>query len=183
MENPAGDMPQIEQHVDVRPLITFDHQGQQFTVTRLPAEGVPDESGSQYVPARLEIRDTKGTSHGHIVGYFLDDAVGGARFRSDDIRHEGVEVQGSTVTKKSDHIPELVRESIAQLLIQKSVRYWESSDTLLDGARIMYEALLDDPRIVGQKIRLPDREPYADKPRFRYRLSRADMPPGVEKTA
>ncbi len=70
------------------------------------------------------------------------------------------------------HVPNIVRETIVQLLDQGQVDQWVSTDyVLLEGGMRTYEALLKDQRLIGTKIKLSEPDSEGDD-RYQYILTK-----------
>ena len=148
--------------------ITFDYLGNSYNVKR--TQDIVHATTTNAERVNLEIVDADGNSHGEIRGELVKDDMGNEEeFRSGVIRNTNIDpnIQES---KNSQHVPGLIRESIAQVLLQGKVDRWLSSKHLIEGGEKTYEKLLADSRLTGVKNSLP---PFPDgQLRHQYILSK-----------
>lgn len=143
----------------------FVHQNRQFTVWM-----ATDASIRMVGPERLVhfgIIDDAHQKHGEIYGSLSGPDE--KEFRSETLVNYGL-YKGfrQHIVKKPWHVDGVIRETIAQLLIRGVLQTWTSSDNLLSGGEITYEALLSDDRLTGTKFVLPNRDPDSGRQKYQY---------------
>lgn len=150
-------------------LLTFSHAGSNFGIWAAPicdyyGIAVPGRRGG--IPTRYGIIDEQ-----HILLGEIYAEVIGMEVVSDELINQRIgHGRNHTVFKEPGHVGGLVREGIVQLLVSGIVSRWTSSDLLLPGGTLTYEALLRDPRLTGTKIPLGIIDPSSKLPKYRYSL-------------
>jgi len=146
------------------PFLEFSYKSKKFSVKRQP---MYDSEGQPTDGTKLLIFDTKGTQHGEILGKFQIRDDGREDFFCEWFENT---FTGSSGDHTEGHISELIKETMAQCIVQRKINNWVSSTTILQGGIITYEALTHDERLNYQKELQPT--PYmSGEPRYKYTFS------------
>lgn len=161
-----------EQSEDI--AITFEHLGEQYTARRVPLlDGDGKEIPGTQDVVFINIYDEQQQHLGQIAGSWVRNTSRDiVAFASDSLTNTKLEYRRQQQTKLPGHKPGIVRETIAQLIVQGIAPQWKSSRVLLDGGVITYEALLRDKRLSGKRIKLDVRDSDTGEELYQYVLKK-----------
>ena len=154
----------LSEHPDSIHFMSYEYEGQNFSVVKTPFKDFAGTTVKDQV--LLKILDSQRELHGEIYGNFKN-----GEFFSISLTNTHTH-DFKSVELDEGHVNGVVRETIAQMLIQDKVSAWLSSGTLLEGGKITYDRLLSDERLTGKKILLPKPDSDTGKPRYQYSISK-----------
>lgn len=153
--------PQQRERENRSAFLTFMKDGQEFSIQRsrfVDNAGKPIDTTDRERNVRLDITTTEGYPRGEILGAFITD-------------DQGQEEEFFNSSFRNLSGPRgLVREALAQMLIQKKVNKSSCVVTLTDEGKHAYEVLMQDPRLIGTKEELPERDSDTGELRYKYTL-------------
>ncbi|HSW89630.1 MAG TPA: hypothetical protein VLH19_02030 [Patescibacteria group bacterium] len=169
----SGKSNEMREATPAVPLLEFIYKNAPFTVQveRRPRVNRGDKSDFPIV--KFSVIDKDGVPRGKIIGELKRDPRDQSlTFKSSYLKNDQVQEEFMRVEKAPGHIGGIMRETIAQLLLQGAVGTWIStSGVLLEGGNKTYEALLVDPRLTGEKKLLSEKD-SDENDRFQYKLTK-----------